>query len=241
VRPIIALTCSSGRVPPDPALMRDFANQAYSEALRRAGGAPVLVPPADEPEAIDAVLACARGLVITGGVDIAPEAYGEVRQACCGEVHPLRDDLDRRLLAAADRLGLPVLGICRGMQAMAAFAGGALYQDILTEMPTALEHRPAAPRATKTHTVHVDPDSLLASVVGAGELGVNSFHHQAVRNVPPGLRVTARAPDGVIEALEAPGPRFRLGVQWHPEDLAGADRRHAALFEALVAAARTGG
>jgi len=213
VRPIIALTCSSDPAGTQPPQVRDHANQAYSEAVRRAGGAPLLVPPAAEREPVEAVLACAHGILVTGGVDIAPSAYGEETDPQCGEVDPWRDNL-------------------------AAFRGGTLYQDISSQVWNHLEHRQAEPRSALTHTVQVASGSLLAQIVGAGELPVNSFHHQAIKGVPPGFRVVAEAPDGLTEAIELPGEAFRLGVQWHPEDLIDTDERHERLFRALVEAAR---
>ena len=238
MRPIIALTCSSDPAGTQPPQVRDHANQAYSEAVRRAGGAPLLVPPAAEREPVEAVLACAHGILVTGGVDIAPSAYGEETDPQCGEVDPWRDNLDRWTLAAAEQRALPLLGICRGIQVLAAFRGGTLYQDISSQVWNHLEHRQAEPRSALTHTVQVASGSLLAQIVGAGELPVNSFHHQAIKGVPPGFRVVAEAPDGLTEAIELPGEAFRLGVQWHPEDLIDTDERHERLFRALVEAAR---
>lgn len=238
MRPIIALTCSSEPAGAKPPPMRDHTNQAYSEAIRRVGGAPLLVPPAGEREPIEAVLACAHGILITGGVDIAPSAYGEETHPKCGKADPWRDNLDRWALDAGERWALPLLGICRGIQALAAFRGGTLYQDIGSQAGNHLEHRQTEPRSALTHTVQVAPGSLLAAVVGDGEFPVNSFHHQAIKGVPPGFRVVAEAPDRIVEAIERPGELFRLGVQWHPEDLIDTDERHERLFRALVEAAR---
>ncbi len=236
MRPLIAVLCGTTQGTGKPPQPRDFVNRAYSEAVRRAGGVPVLVPLGGEESDARAAVAVTCGLLVTGGVDISPGVYGEEQRPKCGEIDPLRDDLDRWALGEAIRRRLPVLGICRGIQSLAAFQGGTLQQHIEG-------HRQTEARDVPTHEVGVQEDTLLARVVGAGALPVNTFHHQAVRDVPPGYCVSARATDGTIEGLEAEDGSFRLGVQWHPEEMADGCTPHRALFEALVAAARrvTGG
>lgn len=236
MRPIVALTCNTEERA-TAAQGRDFATHAYSAALRRAGAAPVLVPAADEEGPVRDALAGAAGVLITGGKDISPAVYGEPTLSFCGTIEPARDSLDRWVIEGAQELELPVLAICRGIQALAAFLGGALYQDIERQVAGAGCHRQRAPRDAHSHMARITPGTLLAGVVGEDELPVNSFHHQAVKDVPAGFVVSARAPDGIIEGLEAADGRFCLGVQWHPEDMAGARPRHQALFEALVEAA----
>ncbi|MBM3501443.1 MAG: gamma-glutamyl-gamma-aminobutyrate hydrolase family protein, partial [Armatimonadetes bacterium] len=160
-----------------------------------------------------------------------PGAYGEARRPECGQVDRLRDEVDRWALETAIERTLPVLGICRGIQALAAFLGGSLHQDIPG-------HQRTAARNVTTHEVVVEEGTLLSRIVGGGRLAVNSFHHQALRVVPPGYRISARATDGTVEGLEAADGAFRLGVQWHPEDLAAESALHQGLFDALVEAAR---
>jgi len=189
------------------------------------------VPLADDEAAVRSAVGHAQGLLITGGVDIAPAVYGEETLPECGEIDPLRDAADGWALREALDRNLPVLGVCRGIQSLAAFLGGSLHQDIPN-------HRQSAARNVATHDVVVEAGSLLARIVGAGALPANTFHHQAVKGVPPGFRVTARAGDDVIEGLEATDGSFRLGVQWHPEDLAPEVTVHQALFDALVEAAQ---
>jgi putative glutamine amidotransferase len=220
MRPVIALTCSTEAG-------RDAANRSYSEAVRRAGGVPVLLPLGGDEVEVRTAMAAAQGLLLTGGVDLDPGVYGAERQPECGEVDRPRDELDRLALAEALRRDLPVLGICRGAQALAAFLGGTLHQDIP-------RHRQTEARNVPTHDVQVEEGTRLAQIVGAGIVRVNSFHHQAVRDVPPGYRVAAQAADGTIEAVEAEDGRFRVGVQWHPEDMAAECARQHALFEAMV-------
>jgi putative glutamine amidotransferase len=237
MRPIIALTCSAEQ-PAGTAQPRDFVSHAYSAAVRRAGGTPVLIPASDDEEPVRHALGGVAGVLITGGKDISPAVYGEEVLPFCGPIDPSRDDLDRWVIEAARELHLPVLAICRGIQALAAFLGGTLYQDIAEQVEKAHSHRQDAPRHAPSHTIRAAPGTLLAGIVGDDDLPVNSFHHQAVKDVPAALTVCARAPDGIIEGLEADGSRFVLGVQWHPEEMAADDRRQQALFDAFVEAAR---
>jgi putative glutamine amidotransferase len=194
---------------------------------------PVLVPLGEDETAVRAVVSLAHGLLVTGGVDISPGVYGEATLPECGEIDPLRDLADRWALQEALSRGLPVFGICRGIQSLAAFLGGSLSQDIPG-------HRQTEARNVPTQDVAVEEGTLLARIVGAGAFPVNTFHHQAVRRVPSGFCVSARAADGTVEGLEAADGAFRLGVQWHPEDLAPKYAPHQALFDAFVEAARGG-
>lgn len=239
MRPLIALICGTGNAPKDKAQLRDFVNRAYSEALRCAGATPLLVPLVCDEADVRSIVSCTAGLLVTGGVDVGPSHYGEETMECCGAIDPLRDAVDQAAIAAAQELGLPILGICRGIQSLAVFTGGALFQDIPTQVEAALPHQQKRPRAEATHTVEVLEGTLLADIVGAGELPVNTFHHQATKGCPPGFRVTARATDGIVEALEHEDrDTFQLGVQWHPEEMAAAGGPHQALFNAFVEAAR---
>jgi putative glutamine amidotransferase len=210
---------------------------AYVDAVVAAGGAPIVFPPADEAEAGE-LLGAAAGLILTGGGDLDPDLWGEARHAKTDPIDPRRQRSDLRLVAAADARGLPVLGICLGIQEMAVHRGGGLIQHMPDEPGAAFDHASGWPRAM--HNLSVEADSLLARILGAVSAVVNTSHHQAVREPGRGMRVVARGPDGFIEAIEDPTPgRFFLGVQWHPEDLI--DRRpHLALFEALCRAAAEG-
>ncbi len=199
---------------------------SYLRAIEEAGGMPVVLPPLG-----DAVAYLDRldGICLSGGPDLDPDAYGAPeRHAELGPTEPGLDAFELELARAADARGLPILGICRGAQALNVARGGTLHQHLPG-------HRQTEPATATTHTVHVEPDSRLADVAGAGRLRVNSFHHQAVDVLGSGLRVVARSADGVVEAIEEPGSRLVLAVQWHAEGLTS-QPRHRALFAELVQA-----
>jgi putative glutamine amidotransferase len=211
---------------------------SYVDAVLAAGGLPVLLPHAREAAA--AYLALLDGLVLTGGAfDVPPELYGEIRRACCGPEKPGRTAFERDLLEAALAARLPLLGVCGGMQLLNVVRGGKLHQDLVKDAGIAGHEQPP-PKDVPSHAVAVAPGTRLASLVGAGALPVNSTHHQAVKEAGAGVLVSARAPDGVIEAIELPDLRFALGVQWHPEAVLRHEPRHAAIYRALVEAAREG-
>jgi len=199
--------------------------------VERAGGVPVLLPPtAPYDEAARAVAARVDGLVIAGGADVAPSEYGEPAHPFAGDPRPDRDQWELALLRAADEVRLPTLGVCRGMQVMAVGAGGVLEQH-LPDLVGHDHHSPGAD-AFGDVAVRVAEESLLRDLVRADELGVHCHHHQSVRK-HPGYTAVAWAEDGTVEAMERPGARFCLGVQWHPEVAADAG-----LFQALVGASR---
>jgi putative glutamine amidotransferase len=239
MRPLIGLSCSSSARPSRNA-PRFYIKQSYCHALHLAGGAPVLIPSLDDEQALLSIYARLDGLLLSGGGDIAPEHFGQARLVKLSEVDLPRDRAELFLTRQAVKDGLPVFAICRGVQALNVALGGTLYQDIPAQLPMAQRHRfyPGYARNYIGHQVWVQPASQLASIVGAGHLPVNSFHHQAVKDVAPTLRVASTAPDGVIEALEGQDASFVLGVQWHPEDLVEDDPRMLRLFEAFVTAAR---
>lgn len=221
---------------------------SYVRAVLGAGGAPLLVPPI--PPADAAGQPRPGGLLLPGGGDVAPSRYGAEDSGAVRLVDPERDEWEIALTRRALEEGWPILAICRGIQLLNVAAGGTLIQDIPTEFPDALCHAtpPDRPLHHDAHGVRLLAGSRLACIYGAGDgaaLGdasvrVNSRHHQAVRDVAPGLRPTAWAPDGIVEGLETDGPSespFVVGVQWHPEDLAPRDGATRALFRAFVAAA----
>jgi putative glutamine amidotransferase len=201
----------------------------YLRAIEAAGGLPVVLAPND-PDTAVALLDRLDGLCLAGGPDMDPLSYGE------GERHPLLGDTNREtdtaelaLARAADRRGMPVLGICRGAQALCVARGGTLRQHVD-------DHRQTAAACEPAHEVTVAPGSRLAALTGCERLEVNSFHHQAAGVLAAGLRAVAHAPDGTIEAIEDPSRPLVLGVQWHAEGMTHRPEQEA-LFTALVDAA----
>jgi putative glutamine amidotransferase len=210
--------------------------RAYADAVRDAGGLPLPVPCGD-PSLAAEYLALCDGLLVAGGdFDIPPERYGEVRRPGCGPSRPGRTAFEEAMAAGAVAAGIPVLGVCGGMQLLAVVRGGALHQHLPDDLGVSHEQPP--PKDAPSHPVEVAPGSILARLAGPGSLDVNSTHHQAVSRPGRGMAVSARAPDGVVEAIEMDGHPFALGVQWHPEVLASRDPRQAAILRGFVLAAR---
>ena len=213
--------------------------RAYVKALEVAGAAPLLIPMLDDAERLRAIYALLDGLVFPGGEDIAPSAYGEEPIQGLNTIHPLRDRVELTLARWALDSDLATLGICRGQQLLNVAMGGTLFQDLCSQGATSFDHsrRDGRPGGALVHPVRLDPGSRLAQLIDETTLDVNSSHHQAVRDIAPTLRATAIAPDGVIEAVEAPDRRFVVAVQWHPErlmDLPWVPRLFRGLVEAAV-------
>ena len=211
---------------------------SYIQAVQRAGGIPVLIPPVFSREQIPTLLERLDGVLITGGGDLDPALYqGEEHPRVYG-IEPERDSMEIHLVRMALEASMPLLGICRGVQVMNVALGGTLYTDLADQMPGALKHDyfPGYPRNTLAHAVQVHPQSLLARVLGGTQFEVNSLHHQGIRSVAPSLRVTAHAPDGLVEGVEVDGHPFAVGVQWHPEWLQEYAPQQA-LFSAFVQSA----
>jgi len=228
-RPVIGLTCGHSA---DGALTL-HAN--YLEAVRECGGLPLIVSPACG-DMVHRLVELLDGLLLTGGPDLDPLYYGEEPLPGLEEVSPSRDEMEIGLVREFLKRHKPVLGICRGCQVMNVAAGGSLYQDIATQVPGCIKHRQSAPRWYPTHTVHLKETSSLAAILGRVALRINSRHHQAVARLGEGFEAVARAPDGVIEAIELTGTGFGIGVQWHPEDMFPEETARS-LFEAFIAAA----
>ena len=213
---------------------RAFVYTTYIESLRRAGAVALLVPP--QPENAADILDGLDGLVLAGGDDCDPTVYGEERHPSVEPMDPRRQNNELALATLARERGIPTLGICLGVQVMNVAAGGSLIQDINSAVRTDIEHA-SDPGDRHRHDVAIHAGTRLGRILGAQNFNVNSSHHQAIKGVGQGLRVTATAPDGIIEGLEDPAHPFYLGVQWHPEDMGG-EPSASALFGALVDAAR---
>lgn len=208
--------------------------RAYSDAVAEAGGLPLPLP---YRGSVEDYLALCDGLLLTGGAfDVPPERYGEARRPACGPTRAARTEFEWAMAAGALASGLPLLGICGGMQLLNVVQGGALFQHLPEDLGVC--HEQPAPKDVPSHEVEIAPGSLLARLVGPAPLPVNSTHHQAVSRVGAEVHISGRAPDGVVEALELAGVPFALGVQWHPEALVRHEPRHLGLYRGLVEAAR---
>jgi putative glutamine amidotransferase len=208
---------------------------SYTQAIQEAGGIAVVLPAHGYADDVDALLDRLDGLLFSGGPDLAPATYGQLPHPRLGpDVDRIADDYELGLLAAAAQRDVPLLAICRGMQALNVARGGTLHQHLPDR--TALEHRQAHEPFEPAHPVTVAAGSLLHGLSGHRRLAVNSFHHQAVDRLGAGLEICARASDGTVEAVCDPAARFCLGVQWHPEVLTHRPEQ-ALLFQALLTAA----
>jgi putative glutamine amidotransferase len=235
-RPTIGITTYGPAAPTEGDLPLFSLPTGYVNAVVAAGGTPVLLAASPQPAA--EVLEILDGLIVAGGGDIAPDAYGGRAHETIYMVNPARDSFELDLVRAAlERRALPVLGICRGMQILNIALGGDLTPHLPDEFGDRVAHR-LPPRVPTTHPVRIELAGAFGEIFTESELPVCSWHHQAVRTLGKGLRPTAHAPDGVIEAVSLEGHPFALGVQWHPEMQAAEDPRQARVFEALVARAR---
>ena len=243
-RPIIGIPTSSARTEYFWARLMYNAVAAYSRALDRNGGVPMLIPLDLSDDALRALYERADGVLLAGGDDLHPGNYGEDAQPHCGPADSLRDATELKLArwALADRK--PVLGICRGLQTVNIAAGGTLYQDIEVEYPDPIQHRiPGADGmpGNAPHLIAIDEDSRLARAIGATSATVTSGHHQAVKDLGDGLHVTARAADRIVEAAESADPaRYLLAVQFHPELMIDDEPRMNGIFRSFVDACRNG-
>jgi putative glutamine amidotransferase len=213
----------------------------YLEGIEAAGGLPMVIPPL-AADAIEPLLDRLDGICLSGGPDLDPALYAAEPHPELGPIEPDLDRFELAVAARADAREMPILAICRGTQALNIVRGGALHQH-LPDISEEVLHRQTNPGTEPSHPVEVDPGSRLAEIFGGGELEVtevNSFHHQAIDRLGDGLRISARAPDGTIEAIEDPRRRFLIGVQWHAETLVHREPE-AALFRRFVEACRDDG
>lgn len=237
---VVGITCSEIQPNQPTGSVRIGQNQSYVRAISRAGAAPVLIPHVTDEPRLRALYERLDGLLFSGGGDVDPAHFGERVHEKCRTIEPRRDENELMLARWAMDEGKPLLAICRGIQVLNVALGGSLYQDIQAQIPGAERHdwSPGFPRDHRPHIVTIAPDSRLAAIVEETEMPVNSLHHQSLKSIAPGLTVTARTPDGIVEAVEGVDHPFAVAVQWHPEELAENDPRAQHIFDALVEACR---
>ncbi|MBM3217533.1 MAG: gamma-glutamyl-gamma-aminobutyrate hydrolase family protein [Candidatus Rokubacteria bacterium] len=219
---------------------RAFLNASYIRAIERAGGVPLLLAPQHSPAALARLSEVMDGVLLTGGGDIDPARWGEAPHAKADRVSAERDTLElEHVTRRALDTGTPLLAICRGLQVLNVALNGTLHQHVPDVFGQTIAHTQSGARSDASHEVTIEPGTLLADLSRAEHLSVNSFHHQAIKDLGDGLKPVAWSEDKVIEAVELPGARgFVLAVQWHPEELVEDDPASLRLFQALVDAAR---
>ncbi|MCT4619129.1 MAG: gamma-glutamyl-gamma-aminobutyrate hydrolase family protein [Marinisporobacter sp.] len=229
------------------------------QAIEKAGGIPIIIPQTEDETVLRALLNRLDGIVFAGGSDIDPIFYDEElkhNKGLFGTLHNLkaedasvfaktvieRDNMEFILMKMAiEETKLPILGICRGAQVMNVAFGGSIYQDLekCYDNEKLLGHADIEKWAQYVHEIEIDKDSLIHGIFGENRIEVNSIHHQAINKLGSGLKVTAKAPDGIVEAIEIENDsRFVLGVQWHPEMLMTSDENHKKVFDALIKASK---
>jgi len=240
-KPLILITV--GRIPQATPIgelqsVKTGCDTDYVDSVVRAGGAPIILPCIDDRDAIRASVQICDGVILTGGGDVVSLAYGEEPHEMSKFQDPVRDAMELEVARLALEMNLPILGICRGMQVLNVACGGTLVQDIPSQIPDAVKHYSQGMHTVLLHTVDVQSDTLMERVFGAGSVGINSYHHQAVKDLGAGLRPNCHARDGVIEGMESSEGKPILAVQFHPEECAAAYPQFQTFFNWVVEEAR---
>ena len=234
-RPLIALSAQW-----DENEDRYGLRRRYFASLIEAGAVPVMLPLGLDKEGLGQVLSRVDGVLMTGGEDVDPACYGVKASELCGRISPQRDVIEREIVRWCLDKKLPILGICRGMQAMNVFAGGTLVEDIARDLGSSVKHVQSEDYAVRTHTIVSLGSPLFERIAGGTTLEVNSRHHQCVDRPAPGAQIIAECPvDHVPEAMVFEEHPFALAVQWHPEMLAHLHSEDRAIFEMFVKACRS--
>ncbi len=241
--PVIGINCSSNwpktEVLNPARALQNSLPFAYVRAVELAGGLPMLLPLVGKRQLIAQLVDEIDGLLLSGGVDVDPHHFGQSPHPKLGRQDVDKDRFESVLIPLAlKKKRLPILGICRGIQALNVFCGGTLHQDVSLAGDSVLKHQQETDQSVPTHTLLIEPGTRLHRIFGKRRLRANSYHHQVVDKVAPGWVVSARTEDGLIEGIEKPGKRFLVGFQPHPELLVEDYPEFRKLFRALVDAAR---
>lgn len=240
MEPIIGITANSTFIDNRsyPELHKINASpRNISKAVTLAGGLPIIIP-VNEPDIAEKYAHIIDGLILSGGEDVTPELYGEDARHTIRVTYPKRDKAEVALTKKVLEKGKPILGICRGLQLINVMFGGTLYQDLSENKEMFIKHIQETPSNHPIHTVGIDEHSYMSSFLKE-EIFVNSYHHQAIRELGQGLRISATSSDGVIEAIESIDPKTNIiAIQWHPENLYYKHEDHMALFHNLVERAK---
>jgi putative glutamine amidotransferase len=217
----------------------DYTYDGYTQAIHFCGGASVLIPVAQSRDSLRTILDRIDGLLLSGGPDINPRFYNEEPLAGLGEIDEALDRMELDVTKMAFQKNLPIFAICRGIQVLNVALGGTLYQDIGSQVRESINHTQKADKSINTHSIEIQKKTLPYNLFRKRKIWVNGKHHQAIKDLARGLIISAQASDGIIEAVEYPGKRFVLGVQWHPEGTWEVDLHSKKLFRAFVRAAST--
>lgn len=230
-KPIIGITANV--MLENQGMKKDYVNKDYTDSIIDAGGIPFILPCTNDETIIKDQLQLVDGILFTGGVDLSPLAFGEEPIEQLGYVDEELDEFNMKAVISAYEMGIPMLGICRGMQIINVAFGGTLYQHLGVNKEFFIKHVQESMRATATHTINIKKNTILHKLLG-NTLVVNSFHHQGIKEVAPEFIVTAVAPDGVIEGIEKKDDGKILAVQWHPESMYKKNKSMASLFKYFV-------
>lgn len=210
----------------------------YKEALEAAGAEVFLMPYTDKPAEIINMVKGADGVLFTGGIDVDPKRYFEEKMSWCGETVDKRDVFELSVFAITTMQNKPILGICRGMQLINVALGGTPYQDIPREYITDMHHRQEEAKYDYSHEVTVIKDTPFYCLLGEERIKINSFHHQAIKNLGEGLEIMAKADDGIIEAVYSKDYKYLRAYQWHPERICQNDKNQALIFQDFIDACK---
>jgi putative glutamine amidotransferase len=213
-----------------------FIKKGYYEGVNEAGGLGIVLPMCTQQELMENMVQSCDGFLISGGPDVDPKYFNEINLPFNEDISPYRDILEIYIIRRSIELNKPLLGICRGIQIMNVAMGGTLYQDIHSQIRdrNLIKHSQVAPSWYPTHKINIKEESLVSKLLKTTSIEVNSFHHQAVKDIAPGFEASSLSEDGIIESIEYKNHKFALGVQWHPELMWESNNTFLSLFEGLV-------